>query len=106
MNIETFREMALSFPGTIEAPHFDRTAFKVEYKRTYATLLEENRLANVKLPVNEQEVFCAIDNLNIYVVPNKWGVQGWTTFNLESISEKVMLDALNTAYHEVVGKKK
>jgi hypothetical protein len=106
MNIETFREMALSFPGTIEVRHFDRTAFKVEYKRIYATALEENLSANLKLPVNDQEVFCAIDNLNIYVVPNKWGLQGWTTFNFESISEKVMLDALNTAYQEVVGMKK
>lgn len=106
MNNDTFREMALSFPGTVEVPHFDRTAFKVEHKRIFATLLEESMSANLKLPVNDQEVFCAIDNLHIFVVPNKWGLQGWTTFAIESISEKVMLDALYTAYQDVIGIKK
>jgi hypothetical protein len=33
MTIREFKELALSFPNTIEAPHFDRTAFKVIDKR-------------------------------------------------------------------------
>lgn len=39
MSIEQFYQMALSFPGVIEHPHFDRTAFKVRDKRIFATLL-------------------------------------------------------------------
>jgi len=34
--VQDFRRVALALDGTIEAPHFDRTAFKV--RRIYATL--------------------------------------------------------------------
>lgn len=101
MNNEAFREMALSFPGTLEAPHFDRRAFKVMKKRIFATLHEESEAANLKLPVKDQEVFCAIDKSAIQVIPNKWGLQGWITFNLKDVPEQLMFDALNTAYQDV-----
>jgi hypothetical protein len=39
-----FRRVALSLEGTTEAPHFDRTAFKV--KRIYATLAGDEKTAN------------------------------------------------------------
>jgi hypothetical protein len=40
-----FRRIALSLEGTTEAPHFDRTAFKV--RRIYATLAGDDRAANL-----------------------------------------------------------
>jgi predicted DNA-binding protein (MmcQ/YjbR family) len=96
-----FRELALSFPGTEENPHFDRAAFKVINKRIFATLHEESGTANLKLSEVDQSVFCSYDKKkSIYPVPNKWGLQGWTTFELKKVPKDLMLDALDTAYKE------
>ena len=45
------RRIALSLDGTVEAPHFDRTAFKV--KRIYATLAADGLTANLMLTPDE-----------------------------------------------------
>ena len=105
MSSEEFKEMALSFPGTISQPHFDRTAFKVIGKRTFATLHEESESANIVLAPAEQKIFCSIDNA-IYPVPNKWGARGWTTFELKRMERAVVLDALNSAYEDLLKKRK
>lgn len=101
MTADQFREMALSFQGTEEAAHFDRRAFKITGKRIYATLHEESQTANLKLSETDQSVFSAIDKKAIYPVANKWGLQGWTTFELRNIPNEIMLDALDTAHKEV-----
>ena len=94
--------MALSFPGAMEAPHFDRVAFKVENKRIFATLHEESGTANLKLLPVDQSVFSRFGNGKVvYPVSNKWGQQGWTTFELDKIPNELMLDALDTAYRDV-----
>ena len=104
MTAKEFKNLALSFEGTIEKPHFERTAFKVINKRIFATLLDENVSANIVLPIKDQGVFCAIDTA-IYPVPNKWGTHGWTTFELKNLSPEIVLDALDTAYKEVIKSK-
>ena len=107
MTSAAFREMALSFPATEEHPHFDRAAFKVIGKRIFATLHEQEGTANLKLSPVDQSVFSSFGKGAVYAVPNKWGLQGWTTFELKKIPVNLMLDALNTAYSEVMkGKKK
>ncbi|ELR69017.1 hypothetical protein C900_05575 [Fulvivirga imtechensis AK7] len=102
---ETFRKLALSFPGTMEAPHFDRAAFKVINKRIFATMHEASSMVNIKLSPADQPVYCSFDDAAVYPVPNKWGQQGWTTFELKKIPEALALDALNTAYNDVFKKK-
>ena len=49
MTAKEFKNLALSFEGTIEKPHFERTAFKVINKRIFATLLDENVSANIAI---------------------------------------------------------
>ena len=105
MTSQAFKELALSFPGTEANPHFDRTAFKVTGKRIFATLHEESATANLKLTPVDQSVFSDFGKKAVYPVPNKWGLQGWTTFELKKIPEGLMLDALDTAYQEVVKNK-
>ena len=106
MTTEEFRTLALSFPGTTHSPHFDRIAFKVVNKRIFATLHEESGTVNVKFSAADQAVFCDYSKDAVYPVPNKWGLQGWTTFELPKIPYELMLDALDTAYKEVFKKKK
>ena len=103
---EQFTEMALSFPYTIAAPHFDRTAFKVAGKKIFATLHEESRSANFKFSLADQSVYCLINKEAIYPVNNKWGLQGWTTLKLDKTDSELLFDALDTAYKEALNTSK
>lgn len=106
VSIHTFTQLALSFPGTEANPHFDRTAFKVIGKRIYATLHEESRTANLKFSKTDQHVYCSFNEKAVYPVANKWGLQGWTTFELDKIPAELISDALETAYKDVFTKTK
>jgi hypothetical protein len=97
----TFIKMALSFPGTEQRPHFERIGFKVIGKRMFATYLAENNTANIFLTPEGQSIFCKKDGANIYPVPNKWGEKGATTFELDTVAEKFLKEALISAYNEV-----
>src|SRR5438067_7716970 len=99
---ETFAEMALSFSGTEQIPHFERIGFKVVGKRMFATYLSKNNTANIFLTPEEQAVFCQMDTKNIYPVPNKWGEKGATTFELNQIPIEFIMEALLSAYNEVI----
>ena len=50
--------MALALPGTVAAPHFDRTAFKAA--RSYVTLASDGLSANFKFAPDEQEFKCLL----------------------------------------------
>jgi hypothetical protein len=96
VSIKTFRELALSLPEATEAPHFERTAFKV--KKIFATLDEKAKLACVMLSPVDQSSFCTFDNSIIYPVPNKWGIQGATYIELTKVKKEMLMDALVSAY--------
>jgi hypothetical protein len=53
---KNLRRIALSLEGTSEAPHFDRTAFKVA--PIYATLAADGVTANLKFTPDEQALKC------------------------------------------------
>ncbi|MGI8584178.1 MAG: MmcQ/YjbR family DNA-binding protein [Chitinophagaceae bacterium] len=106
VSIEAFKQIALSFEGTEAKPHFNRTAFKVINKRIFATLLEENETANIVLSITDQEIYCSFDKSAVYPVPNKFGMRGWTTFELPKVPVELISDALLTAYNDVISKSK
>lgn len=99
----TFTKMALSFPEAEEAPHFEKNSFRVR-KKIFATLNEAENRATIKLSEIDQSVFCCNEVL-MFPVPNKWGKQGWTHINLNTIPEEMCLDALTKSYSEVALKK-
>jgi hypothetical protein len=90
------RRIALSLPGTTEAPHFDRTAFKV--RRIYATVAADGRTANLLFSPDEQEFKCQLAPGLFSQVPNAWGKQGWTTMILDAADEADMRAALEMAH--------
>ena len=106
MTTEEFNSLALSFPGTEDKPHFERTAFKVVKKRIFATLHEPSHSVNIVLSPSEQAQFCEMGEPGVYPVPNKWGERGWTTFDLEKVSTDVVQAALELAYEAVLKNKK
>lgn len=106
MGSAEFVEEVLSLPGVVEHAHFERKAFKVEGERIFATLQEASGSANLRLSEVDQSVFCGYGGNTIYAVPNKWGLRGWTTFELPTTPNVLIKDAINTAYQEVFKKKK
>ena len=102
--IETFRQLALSFPGTVELPHFDKASFRVN-KKIFATLDIKNRRACVMFTQIDQSVFSTFDKAVIYPVPNKWGTKGATYVELETVRKGMLKDALAQAYNKIVEKK-
>jgi hypothetical protein len=100
-----FAQLALSFPGTEQVPHFERIGFKVTGKRMFSTYLEEDNTANIFLTPKEQTVFCQMDKA-IYPVPNKWGEKGATTFELNEVPKNIVLEALLSAFNKVMNTKK
>lgn len=101
---EDLRRIALSLPGTTEAPHFDRTAFKVA--RIYATLAPDRRTANLKLSHDEQELKCLTAPEVFSPVDNAFGKQGWTTVTLPAISVPELKATLETAWRHAAEKKR
>jgi predicted DNA-binding protein (MmcQ/YjbR family) len=104
VNSNTFKQLALSFPGVEEQPHFEKASFRVK-KKIFATLATDSQLVCVKLSEVDQSVFCAFDKTIIYPVNNKWGKQGWTLVELKKIPKEMLVDILTTAYNQVSTKK-
>jgi hypothetical protein len=103
-NGKDLRRIALSLDGTTEAPHFDRTAFKVA--RIYATLPADGRTANLKLTAADQEFKCLLAPTAFSPVPGGWGKMGWTTATLAELSTRELKDALELAWQQALPKKR
>ncbi|MFT3682470.1 MAG: MmcQ/YjbR family DNA-binding protein [Ferruginibacter sp.] len=104
VKLDTCRKMALSFEAATEAPHFEKTSFRVN-KKIFATMDEKNYKAVVKLSAVDQSVFGAFDKAVIYPVPGKWGLQGWTMIDLKKIKAAMLKDILMVAYCTVAPSK-
>ena len=105
VNIETFRQLALSFPDAVELPHFELTSFKTK-KKIFATYHQKTNRAMLKLPLVDQSVFCSCDNTVFFPVPGFWGRNGPTFVELEKVKKNIFKDALTTAYNNVAAIKK
>jgi len=97
------RRAALALEGTVEAPHFDRAAFKVA--RIYVTLAADGGTANFRFSPEEQEFKCMLAPQAFAAIPNAWGKQGWTTATLSKLSKAELQDALKIAWAHGTAKK-
>lgn len=96
------KRLTLALPGTSEAPHFDRTALRVD--RIYVTLAADGMTANIKFSPDEQEFKCQLATDIFKPVDNAWGRQGWTTMTLACATEDDLRAALAMAHRHAVGK--
>jgi len=100
MTSDLFRKLALAFPEATEAPHFEKTSFRVRGK-IFATLAPERDEAVLKLSPLEQTIFSDNGGDSVGPVPNKWGTQGWTLIALRRAPTALVRDALACAYRRV-----
>jgi predicted DNA-binding protein (MmcQ/YjbR family) len=103
VEIQAFRNMALSLRDTIELPHFHLKSFRVK-NRIFATLWERENRAMLKLSPLTQSVFCAYDRAVFFPVPGKWGENGATFVDLQKVRKDMFKDALKSAYQETIDK--
>ena len=94
---EDAKQIALSFEGTDEKPHFNRIAFTVN-KKMFATLSFQDKTLNLMFTPQVQMIFCPPNSDVILPVPNKWGLNGATTINLNKATKKLVTSALQEAY--------
>jgi YjbR len=97
------RRIALSLEGTSEAPHFDRTAFKV--RRIYVTLAGDGKTANFMFTPEQQEFKCMMAPEAFAPVPNGWGKRGATTAVLAKLTNAELADALKAAWSRAAARK-
>lgn len=90
------RKLAMALDGTIEQPHFERTAFKV--RRIYATLAGDGRSMNVDLTPEEQAFRVMMAPGIFSQIPNGWGLRGATTVDLTRISIEELEATLRMAW--------
>jgi hypothetical protein len=102
IGMKSFRDLALSFPNTEQILHFERLGFKIIGRRMFATYLEKDNTAYIFLSPAEQRLFCKMDKKCIHPVPNKWGEKGATTFILNSVRKELVMEALLSAYNEII----
>lgn len=105
VDVDTFRKWALALPDAVEMPHFEKASFRVN-KKIFATMHLKTNRAMLKLPLNEQSVFCAFDKNVFFPVPGFWGKQGATFVDLAKVRKDMFKDALKTAYQGVLTPKK
>jgi hypothetical protein len=93
---DLLRRLALALPGTSEAAHFDRAAFKAG--RIYVTLASDGMTANFRFDPTDQELKCTMAPDLFTPLPNAWGRQGWTVARLADMSEQDLQNALQSAW--------
>jgi hypothetical protein len=94
---EDVKDIALSFEGTSEKPHYNRIAFLVN-KRIFATVSYEDKTLNLMFDPQLQMLFCPPNSEVIFPIRNSWGKKGATTINLDKTTKKLVQSALQEAY--------
>jgi len=85
LTVDHVRRMALALPETAEAPHFDKTSFRVAGK-IFATWAQGRPLM-LKLDPEDQANLVADDPARITPVPGVWGRRGCTFVSFETLAE-------------------
>lgn len=93
------RKQAMEFPGTTEAPHFEKTSFRVKGKKIFMTMKEDENYAVLMLTPEDQSVFIASPDGSMYPHPSKWGLKGCTVVDLKKVKKGLFKDALACAWN-------
>jgi hypothetical protein len=99
-NCDTVREIALALPGAEEQDHVGRPSFRVKGK-IFSTLWPVENRAMVKLSLDDQAAFTAIDPAIFFPVHGGWGRMGMTFVQLDAVNRDLLEQALITAWRRI-----
>jgi predicted DNA-binding protein (MmcQ/YjbR family) len=105
MSLDQVRQIAMSFEGVTEEPHFDKISFRVK-KKIFLTVDEKNMRACAQMSPEEQNVYSMIDQEMIYPVPNKWGLKGATYLELNQMRKELFTEIVMISYNHVTSMRK
>ncbi len=91
------RAIALALPGTSEAPHFNRTAFRTT-RKMFATIDPAAGDLNLMFDPNLRDFFCEQAPHALAPVAGGWGRMGATRCDLTLIDEPTLTSALIAAH--------
>lgn len=96
----TFRKIVMAFPHTLERPHFDRAAFRVDVPKgkNFCTLAPDRKSCNVFLTPEEQAMLTGAEPAIFAKIPNKWGDKGATTVTFAACDAATLKSALTMAW--------
>jgi hypothetical protein len=98
VNIDDFRRIALSFPGTEESSHMEQPDFRVG-GRVFATLASAKQgYGNLMLTLEQQTVFVEEMPEVFLPIPGGWGRMGMTHIRLAAATEDILHGALYAAW--------
>ncbi|MBZ9656291.1 MmcQ/YjbR family DNA-binding protein [Phyllobacterium lublinensis] len=103
MKLETFAEMALSFPETIQASHLGTTDFRVNGK-IFATLRPEKHRGVLSLTREDQALLRETSADMFEPVPGSWGEKGWTLVILQNADPEAVRHAMAMAWKKAAPK--
>ncbi len=94
---ERARALALALPGTSEAPHGHRLAFRTT-RKIFATLDAAARDLNLMFDQDLRDLYCE-QAPNVFApVPGGWGRMGATRCLLDAVDEPLIKSALGAAH--------
>jgi len=104
VTLDDVRSFALSLPEPIEAPHHERTSFRVRGK-IFATLAyPDDTVGMVKLTPQQQAEYVQADPKAFVPVKGTWGLRGATHVRLKSVKKAALQRALLTAWRNTAPK--
>lgn len=104
VDLETARNLCLSLPSVEEYDHFGKPAYRVG-KKIFSTLSLDNKRATIKLSKFQQPELCDEYHPAVFPVKNKWGELGWTSVELDKVSEVAFKRLVELAWVNVAPKK-
>jgi hypothetical protein len=94
---EEAARLALDLPGTREAPHFHRRAFRTP-RKIFATLDAQAGDLNLMFDPDLRDFYCESDPKAFAPVPGGWGRKGATCCLLAAVDEPALRSALSAAH--------
>jgi hypothetical protein len=91
-----------SMPGCEQSSHFGTMDFRVRNK-IFCTHPKPDDL-NLKLTREQQLLLLEAEPAIFRPIPNKWGLNGWTTASVSKLDEVTALSALKMAWGNVAPK--
>lgn len=105
MTPAAFRELALSFPGAHEAPHFERTSFRVG-KKIFATMKRDGGEAMVRVPDPDDVEALLSAHPGVFFGYGKWTSRmGALGVRLAKAEPALMAPLVSGAWRSVAPKK-
>jgi hypothetical protein len=105
VDIETCRNLALSFPAVVEQDHFGMPSFRYN-KKIFMTIHTDKNLVMLKLSEPDQNIFTSANPEIIYPVPGYWGTRGATFFDLTKVTKTIFKNAVKASYVDISKTKK